>query len=184
MALIDLDQHLIQRCLARDPDAWKDFVERFLGLVYHVVRHTAHVRHVALMPADHDDLAADCMEHILREDFRVLRHFRGKASLASYLAVVFRRVVVHKLPTLRMKRLPPDHEPVSPVPSPEASVMVRDEVERLLRRASRRERAILRGIFFENKSYRQLAVELGVSENSIGPTLSRLRTRLRRSLAD
>ena len=33
MALSDIDRKLLQRCLAREPRAWEDFVDRFLGLM-------------------------------------------------------------------------------------------------------------------------------------------------------
>ena len=41
MGLIARDRELIRRCLHHEPGAWNDFVDRFLGLVYHVVQHTA-----------------------------------------------------------------------------------------------------------------------------------------------
>jgi RNA polymerase sigma-70 factor (ECF subfamily) len=183
VALTEFDRQLIRRCLDHEPGAWKDFVERFLGLVYHVIRQTAHMRRIRLTIDEADDIAADVMAHIVHDDFRVLKLFRGKSSLASYLAVVIRRIVVPKLPKRRPKPLPPD-EPVSPEPPAEAKVLLRDEVERLLREVNDHEGAILRGIYLEQKSYRELAKELAIPENSIGPILSRLRARLRESLAE
>ena len=37
MGLLARDRELIRRCLHHEPGAWNDFVDRFLGLVYHVV---------------------------------------------------------------------------------------------------------------------------------------------------
>ena len=48
MALTNLDRELLRRCLAKQPGAWNDFVDRFLGLIYHVVQHTAHLRSTPL----------------------------------------------------------------------------------------------------------------------------------------
>ena len=39
--LAAIDRDLLRRCLHHEPGAWNDFVDRFLGLVYHVVGHTA-----------------------------------------------------------------------------------------------------------------------------------------------
>jgi len=41
VALTEIDRNLLKRCLAEEPGAWKDFVDRFMGLFVHVVTHTA-----------------------------------------------------------------------------------------------------------------------------------------------
>ena len=97
MALSEIDRSLLDRCLARKPRAWEDFVDRFTGLVIHVVNHTARCRSIMLSSADREDLTAEVFLAVIRDDFAVLRRFRGKASLATYLTVIARRVVVRKL---------------------------------------------------------------------------------------
>ena len=42
-----------ERCLDRKPGAWEDFVDRFLGLVVHVIHHTAQSRSVDADPGRH-----------------------------------------------------------------------------------------------------------------------------------
>ena len=37
MVLSNLDRDLLNRCLSGTPDAWEDFVDRFLGLITYVV---------------------------------------------------------------------------------------------------------------------------------------------------
>ena len=56
MALSEIDRSLLARCLHGKPRAWEDFVDRFMGLVIHVVNHTARARSVRLSIADRDDL--------------------------------------------------------------------------------------------------------------------------------
>src|SRR5262245_60614208 len=97
VALTAVDRTLVQRCLNHDPGAWNDFVDRFLGLIYHVVRHTAHVRSVPLGAEDTEDVAAEILLQIVARDYAVLRQFRGQASLATYLTVVARRICIHEL---------------------------------------------------------------------------------------
>ena len=97
MALTTVDRTLLQRCLARQPGAWNDFVDRFLGLIYHTVHHTAHLRSVELRPEDTEDVAAEILLQIIANDFKVLREFKGSCSLATYLAVIARRICVHEL---------------------------------------------------------------------------------------
>ena len=50
MALSEIDRNLLERCLARRPRAWEDFVDRFMGLVIHVVNHTVQARSLRLSP--------------------------------------------------------------------------------------------------------------------------------------
>ena len=102
MALTDHDRKLLKRCLDKEPEAWKDFVDRFMGLFVHVVQHTAHCRSVRIGKDDIDDLCADIFVAIVNNDFGVLRRYRGNSSLATYLTVIARRVVVRKISTRRM----------------------------------------------------------------------------------
>ncbi len=97
VALSEIDRSLLDRCLNRKPRAWEDFVDRFMGLVVHVINHTAQCRSINLSAADREDLAAEVFLAIVDNDMAVLRHFRGKSSLATYLTVIARRVVVRKL---------------------------------------------------------------------------------------
>ena len=48
MALSEIDRSLLERCLAKKPRAWEDFVDRYMGLVMHVVNHTAQSRSILL----------------------------------------------------------------------------------------------------------------------------------------
>ena len=78
MALSDIDRNLLDRCLNSKPRAWEDFVDRFMGLVVHVINHTAQCRSLRLSAADREDLAAEVFLAIVDNDMAVLRHFRGQ----------------------------------------------------------------------------------------------------------
>ena len=93
MGLSDIDRNLLDRCLHKKPRAWEDFVDRFMGLVLHVIRHSTQSRSLRLSPEDRDDLCAEVFLAVIRNDFAVLRSFRGQSSLATYLTVVARRIV-------------------------------------------------------------------------------------------
>ena len=75
VGLSEIDRNLLQRCLERRPGAWEDFVDRFLGLVVHVIHHTAQSRSVRISRADVEDLASDVFLAIIDDDFGVLRRF-------------------------------------------------------------------------------------------------------------
>ena len=87
MALSKVDRELLDRCLAQQPGAWKSFIDRFMGLVIHVVHQVARTRSMRPSEADRDDLVAEVFLTFVANDFAVLRHFRGQSSLATYLTV-------------------------------------------------------------------------------------------------
>ena len=189
MALSEIDRNLLERCLQRKSRAWEDFVDRFMGLVVHVVSHTAQARSVRLTPDDRDDLCAEVFLNIIKDDFAVLRHFRGLSSLATYLTVVTRRIAVK---SLMRRRSPPPlgegsaqqaiRELADGEPRPEQRIGDRDEIERLLEGLADGESQVVRMYHLEGKSYHEISEAVGVSENSIGPILSRARTKMRRSV--
>ncbi len=70
MALSEFDRVLLQHCISREPRSWENFVDRFLGLVLHVVNHAAQSRSVRLSDQDREDLVADVFLAIIRDDLR------------------------------------------------------------------------------------------------------------------
>lgn len=188
MALTEIDRDLLKRCQTGESGAWKDFVDRFLGLFIHVVNHTAHARSVQLSPDDIDDLCAEVFLAILENDFAVLRNFRGQSSLATYLAVIARRVVVREVARRRMAEAL-GHVSAHQISLEQAAVEKpemqrvenRDEIRRMLDGLPDLEARIVQQFHLEGRSYREISSKLGVPENSIGPTLSRARAKLRGS---
>lgn len=183
MALSEIDRNLLQRCLQRKPRAWEDFVDRFMGLVVHVVNHTAQARSVRLTPEDRDDLCAEFFLTLIKRDFAVLRRFRGHSSLATYLTVVARRVVVREI-LLRKSAAPLDDGGiVKPIPDTQQPVEQRiadeEEVRRLLDHLEGTEAQVVRMYHLEGRNYYEISVAVGLSENSIGPILSRARGKMR-----
>jgi RNA polymerase sigma-70 factor (ECF subfamily) len=189
VALTNLDRDLLKRCLSHQPGAWNDFVDRYLGLVYHVIHHTAHLRSAPLKPEDVEDLAAEVLLQIVAGDYAVLRQFRGNASLATYLTVIARRICVHELARRSAAR---EVQPAGPAgleeaedeapPSRDAGDKLErlEEVEKLLARLPSREREVVRLHYFEGRTYEEIATELKIPVNSIGPILSRARKKLRK----
>lgn len=185
MALTNLDRDLLKRCLAHQPGAWNDFIDRFLGLVYHVIHHTAHLRSTPLRPEDVEDLAAEVLLQIVSGDYAVLRQFRGNSSLATYLTVIARRICVHELsrryatpeaPPAKQTNLNQIEDEDEP---PRPGLERLEEVEKLLSKLPSREREVVRLHYIEGRSYEEISAELNIAVNSIGPILSRARKKLR-----
>lgn len=97
MSLSDIDSQLLEKCLAGSPQAWKDFVDRFVGLVAHVAQHSAQSRSWELSEATRDDLVCDVFAAIVANDYALLKRFQRNCSLATFLSVVSRRVIIRRL---------------------------------------------------------------------------------------
>ena len=78
MALSEIDRSLLQRCLARKPRAWEDFVDRFMGLV---VTWSA-TRPMPFAPAElrGPRIWWPRFFTLVKDDLAVLRHFRGEVA--------------------------------------------------------------------------------------------------------
>lgn len=181
MALSPVDRELLDRCLAAKPRAWEDFVDRFLGLVIHVINHSSQSRGIKLSTQDVEDLAADVFLAVVVNDFAVLRRFKGESSLATYLTVVARRVVIRELLKRKSGNELHDHDAPADAgyPSVEQRIMDRDEIDRLLEGLEGTEAEVVRMFHLEGKSYADISASTKVPENSIGPTLSRARAKMR-----
>lgn len=189
MALTNLDRDLLKRCLAHQPGAWNDFVDRFLGLVYHVIHHTAHLRSTPLRPEDVEDLAAEVLLQIVANNYAVLHQFRGNSSLATYLTVISRRICVHELarrfaarevqPVANNANLDEVEDEDAPRTSGLESL---EEVEKLLGKLPSREREVVRLHYIEGRSYEEISTAMKIPVNSIGPILSRARKKLRKDV--
>jgi len=183
--LTDFDRQLLERGLRHEPGAWTDFVDRYLGLIYHVIHHVAHARTLVLTPADVEDIAAEILLNIVDEDYAVLRRFKGQSSLPTYLTVVARRICVKEVVKRQREAqlghaqahgsvIEDNHDEAEPIAAAE-------EVDRMLKELPEREAMVVRLYHLSYLNYRQIGKQLGIPENSVGPILAKARQKLRRT---
>jgi len=177
------DRQLLQDCLQGRPAAWEAFFERFVGLLAFVVDRTAVQRRIVLDRADRDDLLADILLEILHHDAVVLRGFAGRSSLATYLAVVARRVAVRGLVRLAEKKkgqltLADGHE-ATHGDNGQARLADREQVEVMLRGLDEVEARLVRLHHLESRSYGEISRLTGMPLGSIGPALARARQKMK-----
>lgn len=189
MPLTDVDRGLLKRCLTSEAGAWRDFVERYAGLFVHVIQHTAQARSVRVTADDIDDLSSEVMLAIVANDCAVLRNFRGDSALATYLTVVTRRVVVREMSRRRMAEalghVKSHGSAIDQAAAPVENGRIENQelVERMLSGLPPLDAEVVRRYHLEGQSYREISSRLGVPENSIGPTLTRAREKLRHTTA-
>ena len=177
------DRQLLHDCLSGHSAAWDDFVGRFGGLLAFVVDRTSAQRQIALMSADRDDLLADILLEILHRDAAVLRGFAGRSSLATYLAVVARRVVVRGLMQLSAKKrghnsFVAGHEAVRGTDD-HTRLIDREQLEVMLGRLDAQEARLIRLHHLESRSYGEISQITGMPLGSIGPALARARQKMK-----
>jgi RNA polymerase sigma-70 factor (ECF subfamily) len=191
VSLTPVDRDLLQRCLRKQPGSWNDFVDRFLSLIYHTIHYTAHLRSARVSPEDVEDIAAEVLLELVKDDYKALKQFKGNASLATYLTVIARRICVHELARRQTVRdairrgdvRPPAgfaaEDDTAETEAIQKSMDSLEEVARLLRKLSGREREIVRLFYLEGRTYEEISTETGVPVNTIGAVLSRARAKLR-----
>lgn len=174
----------LQACADGDSAAWEEFVschERFLRWV---TGRTLRRFGGARLAAEVDDCMAALYTYLLERDGVVLRRYDGSTAAETYLGVVASRFAgkygAQFLRATRSGELeedPQDSERAAPDYEPghqERIDLVRIGMDKLLPR----DRLMLKLYYEEGLSQRELAVAMGLAENSIGPTLQRARQRL------
>ncbi|GHT21337.1 hypothetical protein FACS189419_02070 [Planctomycetales bacterium] len=96
-ALCNLDKELLNRCLSGHYRSWEDFVDRFLGLVLHVIDYTVSKRDLRLNAENRNKLCEQVFAALCHNNYQLLQNFKEKSSLTTYLSVVTRRIVIRLL---------------------------------------------------------------------------------------
>ena len=191
MPLTDIDRKLLNDLLAGQSGAWRLFVDRFTGLIIQVIKHTAQAHSLKLNADDIEDLCAETFAELLLRDMAALRAFRGRSSLATYLSVITRRAVVRRLTQHRYLQAMGHvnaHQAAVDYASSDAPpgrlLEQRDQIESLFSRLPQEAAKVLRWIYLDGFSYRQVAKKLGKPLNSLGPLLTRIRAAAGPAAAD
>jgi RNA polymerase sigma-70 factor, ECF subfamily len=185
VALTTVDRELLHRCLRHEVGSWNDFVDRFVGLIYHVIHFSAHQRSYPITPEEIEDVAQEVLIAIVEDDYHVLRQFRAKASLATYLTVIARRIAVSEL--IKRQRFKNQEKPVEREPEigshrqTHASLDMVEEVQQLLRKLPSKEREVVKMFYLEGRTYEEISGKLDIPVNTIGPILARSRKKLRQA---
>lgn len=176
------DRDLLRRCLANAPAAWESFLERFGGLLAFVVTRAAAQRGRTLSVTDRDDLVADVMVELVRDDAAVLRGFAGRASLATYLTVIARRVAVRRLLRTVAATRPDGRGDAADVVDGHDHALAaadRDQIQTLMARLDSQAAQLVRLHHLEGRSYGDISRITGLPLGSIGPALSAARRQMR-----
>ena len=173
------DATLITRCVARDPEAWNAFVAKHAGFIRAESRRQLLRYAGRASEADVDDAGQELLALLVRDGARTLRQFRGESALSTWLAYLVRSVCRQLARHARSGAGTPVEILAAP---PSEEDLPIDGLKAALARLSAREQRLLRLFFVEGRKYREIAVSLGISINSVGPLLARALAAARRAL--
>lgn len=184
---------LIARCAEGDDDAWAEFFRRYGRFLDYMIRRALSSGGRIANPDDVADVRAEIVAWLVANDGRVLRTYRGESKVTSWIGVVVgrrARRIAQRGAGLRNKTVSLDAltadatshlavgESEDGTPRAKALSALGEAIESL----SERDRALLKGAFYDRKSYSDMADELGVRTDSIGQLLFRAKKRLKKKL--
>jgi RNA polymerase sigma factor (sigma-70 family) len=167
-----------RKVIAGDNDAWSELVQEYAGLVYGMARQTG------LDVAD----AEDCAQFTWLALYKQRHKIRDAAALPAWLGQTARRRAMRMASHLRRETS------LESSPEPQAAETAEDEeavpselreaLPRALDQLDPRCRQLLMALFLSDQesSYRDLAQQLGVDPNTIGPMRTRCLSQLKKIL--
>lgn len=182
------DLELVRRLLARDDHAWQQFVQQYERLVYRGVYATAAELQLTIQGTDQiEDICAEVFSSLVQRKMTALRQFSGRSRLSTWLAVVTRRIALRSFYRIMRSARQADSTEIQMLTADSAGA-AREKIGRLgklkhgMQQLSAGDQEVLT-LFYERQcSYRQIAAQLGISVNAVGPKLDRARQRLRNVL--
>jgi len=187
---------LVTRCADGDDAAWEDLLRGYGGFLDYMVRRALVSCRGGRLPDPHEvaDVRDEVVAWLARDEGRVLRTFRGESRLTSWIGVVVgrraRRIARRgsglAAKTVSLDALTPEATSHLAIEQPGGEASPREQALARLGAAledlSERDRTLLKGAFYEKRSYTELADEVGVRPDSIGQLLYRAKQRLKKKL--
>lgn len=190
------DLELVTRCADGDDDAWSEFLRRYGAFVDFMVRRALSGQTGRIPPPDEvADVRDEILAWLVEHDGRVLRTYRGESRLTSWIGVVIgrrarriaRRGAGLEARTVSLDALTADatsHLAVETRADASPREQALGRLGEALEALPDRDRLLLKGAFYEKRSYNELAEELGVRPDSVGQLLYRAKQRLKKELGD
>ena len=178
------DRDLVRRCVEGETGSWDEFVRRTRSAILRGA--AVALRKFRVVDAESiENVHQQVYVELLREGCRALRGFRAESDLEGWVAVIAMRTAYRLMRERRPEAPLPDLLPAAPTPAPGERAERAEFLNRLdaaFRKLEAREAALLRLSYFEKKSYKEIASELGLPMNSVSPLLIRAKEKLKKLL--
>ncbi len=178
------DLELVRRCAAGDKAAWEQFVLRTKSAIHRGA--SVALRKFRAVDADAlDNVLQQVYVELLRENGKTLRTFRGTSDLEGWVSIIAMRSALHLMrkrgPEASLPELLPPAATTAPGEGAERSEFL-DRLDAAFRKMVPEERRLLQLVYFEERSYKEIAAALGMPLNSVSPTLIRAKEKLKKYL--
>lgn len=181
---IQQDQVLVQRLLLREEAAWSEFVTRYDRLIQQRASSACvEAGSGAVRPDVVAEICGEVYAALVANDMKSLRRFSGDSRLSTWLWTIARRIALRYLS--RLRRLPANADPELIELAPERPVAEPEHAEKIRcmqaarKQLSPTDQRVLSLFYDRRMSYEQVAEEMQLSVNAVGPKLNRARDRLR-----
>jgi RNA polymerase sigma-70 factor (ECF subfamily) len=186
---------LVRRCIAGDPDGWREMMSKYGGLVAHAVRNTF----LRVLKQAEASLVDDAIQAIwlslCADGCRRLRGFESKAALSTWLTVLStRRALDYIRSEMRkgsMRHVHLDDEDrdiVKELQMPETEEQYSlDEVFGLyeaMEKLAEADKLILKMYYLDGLSYRTIAGVMNVAPNTVSSYILRARDKLKKCIKE
>lgn len=189
------DRDLIDALRRGRNEAWSELVDRYLKLVYHVVRKTLAAYARQVVDQDVEDLTNDLFQSLVEDGYRVLGTIGPPYDLKAWLAISARRRAIDFARRRRVSSISLDEggdgDPAKaglvearPESDPRREAELRAAVGEAMRELNPRERVVVRLFYLQGKKYREISRITGINANSISPTLTRAVEKIQKSMKE
>lgn len=180
------DRKLIRACIEGATDAWPRFVSRYHRLVLFLLQCFCTRYRILRTQEDLEDLCQEVFLRLVEDGFRRLRKYDPSRPFEAYLRVVCRSAAIDF--ARRRGRLPdPLPEDLAVLPElaePRSAPELIERIEEAVAELSPRDRYVVKLHFYQDLSTEELARTLGLSVNTVGPLINRVKKRIRKRLED
>lgn len=189
------DRELIEALRKGRNEAWTELVDKYLKLVYHVVRRTLATYTRQVVDPDVEDIANDLFQSLVAENYRVLGTIGPPYELKAWLAISAKRRAIdfarkRKLAAVSLDEGREEDQAMGALlaAKPETDGRPNEDAQAAIAGAMQelnpRERMIVQLFYLKGKKYREIARIAGINQNSISPTLARAVEKMQKTLKD
>ena len=190
------DFAVLKACWEQQPGAWEQFLERFGRLIYYGIHRTCQLKGHEVSPAEVEDLFHDVLVHLLKEDCKRLRQYRGThgATVATWIRTITVRFTIDYLRSqgkvaefvdIEEEGVSREVSFTNPVARPDQDYEDKEEMERFvkaLESLSENDRNFIELYYHQALSAQEVAALLGISVKTVYTKINRIKEKLKEAV--
>lgn len=190
----DQEKKLLQDLRAKKQGSWERFVQEYSRLIHYSIQRTCQIRSFPLRPEEREDLFHDILVHLISDEGRKLRQYKGKGgcTLATWIRTVSTHYVLDYIRKSRrtyfrvefvaIEDTSREITVIDPGDMPDDLLEDRQQeslVAEALAELDEDDRLFVELYYARELSTREIARILKISEGSIYSKVNRLKSRLK-----